>query len=120
MAVPPDTPKAELEAVLAKLDAHKAEWAAMPLPKKAAMFRACMQTTIEVRPAPSSVSAALTSAAVAWRSAQSLRALPSVCLRLLHGSSWCLCSGTMSVRELEIERRVRDTQQQQRDGTNVG
>ena len=49
VAVPPDTPKAELEAVLAELDAHKAEWAALPLPEKAAIFRACMQTTIEVR-----------------------------------------------------------------------
>lgn len=49
VAVPPDTPKAELEAVLAKLDAHKAEWAALPVPEKATMFRACMQTTIEVR-----------------------------------------------------------------------
>ena len=51
--MPPDTPKAELEAVLSRLDAHKAEWAALPLPEKAACFRACMQTAIEVCRAPS-------------------------------------------------------------------
>ena len=47
--IPAPTPKAELEAILTNLAAHKAEWAALPLPEKAEMFRACMQCTIEVR-----------------------------------------------------------------------